>query len=40
MKDLIFRKDKIVELCEDKSVLHLGCIQHANLWRQKPKEND
>lgn len=29
-----FRKDKIVELCKGKTVLHLGFIQHAHLYRE------
>ena len=29
MENLIFRKDKIVELCRGKTVLHLGFIEHS-----------
>ncbi len=29
---MIFRKDKIIHMCRDKSVLHLGFIQHAHLY--------
>jgi SAM-dependent methyltransferase len=30
--EVIFRKDKIVEMCRDKTVLHLGFIQHADQY--------
>lgn len=40
MKDLIFRQEKIIELCREKSVLHLGCVQHSDLYERKIKEND
>lgn len=30
----LYRKDKIIELCKNKSVLHLGFIQHANLYKK------
>lgn len=31
---LIYRKDKIVELCSKKTVLHLGFIQHSHLYKE------
>lgn len=37
---MIYRKDEILKYCENKKVLHLGFIQHTNLWRQKLLEND
>ena len=40
MRNVIFRKDKIVELCRGKVVLHLGCVQHSGLWRKKLREDD
>lgn len=30
--NIIFRRDKIVELCAGKTVLHLGFIQHSHLY--------
>lgn len=39
-KDIIFRHDKVIELCKDKSVLHLGFIQHAHLYKQKIAEGE
>ncbi len=30
---MIFRKDKIVSLCENKSVLHLGFVQHSDQYQ-------
>ena len=38
VKNIIFRKDKIVELCKNKSVLHLGFIQHSHLYEKLIKE--
>lgn len=35
---LIFRIDKIVELCEEKEVLHLGFIQHSHLYEELIKK--
>ena len=35
-----YRKDEIIKLSRGKRVLHLGFIQHSNLWRTKIKEND
>lgn len=40
LENVIFRKDKIVELCTGKSVLHLGFIQHSHLYQKKIDEND
>ena len=40
LDNVIFRKDKIVDLCKNKSVLHLGFIQHANLYNKKIEEGD
>lgn len=37
---MIYRKDKIMDLCKGKNVLHLGFIQHHDLWRKKIAEND
>jgi len=34
MKELIYRKDRIIQLCTNKSVLHLGFIQHGNLFEK------
>lgn len=31
----VFRKDKIVELCTGKRVLHLGFIQHHDLYEKR-----
>ena len=31
---IIYRKDKIVELCSKKTVLHLGFIQHSHLYKE------
>lgn len=36
----IFRKNEILKYCENKNVLHIGFIQHANMWRDKIKEDD
>lgn len=36
----VFRKDKIVELCTGKKVLHLGFIQHHDLYEKKMSEGD
>lgn len=36
----VFRKDKIVELCTGKKVLHLGFIQHHDLYKKKMAEGD
>lgn len=36
--DIIFRKDKIVELCSGKTVLHLGFIQHSHLYKDLIKD--
>ena len=36
----VFRKDKIVELCTGKRVLHLGFIQHHDLYEKKISEGD
>ena len=38
--NVIFRKDKILEICENKDVLHLGFVQHADLYKRKIAEND
>lgn len=40
LEGVIFRKDYIVERCINKSVLHLGFIQHSHLYKQKIAEND
>jgi len=40
MKDIIFRKDKIVELCNNKKVLHLGFIHHSHSYEKKILEKD
>ena len=37
---MIYRKDKIMDLCKGKNVLHLGFVQHHDLWRQKIAEDD
>ncbi len=39
MKELIFRKDKIIELCKGQEVLHLGFIQHSNLYKRLIEED-
>lgn len=39
MKEINFRKDKIVRLCQNKNVLHLGFIQH-DLYEEKIKQDD
>lgn len=36
----IFRKDKIVDLCKDKSVLHLGFIQHSHLYEDLIRDDN
>lgn len=36
----VFRKDKIVELCTGKRGLHLGFIQHHDLYEKKISEGD
>ena len=38
-KGLIFRKDRIIEICTGKSVLHLGFIQHSHLFRSLIETN-
>jgi len=38
-KGLIFRKDRIIEICTGKSVLHLGFIQHSHLFRSLIENN-
>lgn len=40
MGEIIFRKDKIIKLCEGKDVLHLGFIQHSELYEKKIAEGD
>jgi virulence-associated protein VapD len=35
-----FRKNEIIKYSTGKRVLHLGFIQHENLWRNKIEEND
>lgn len=41
MKNNIFyRKDKIVELCSKKTVLHLGFIEHSDVYEKKIQENN
>ncbi|RKZ84101.1 MAG: hypothetical protein DRR19_18175 [Candidatus Parabeggiatoa sp. nov. 1] len=40
MKKFIYRKDKIIEICTNKKVLHLGFVQHAHLYKKKIKEGD
>ncbi|WP_455577479.1 class I SAM-dependent methyltransferase [Anaerosinus sp.] len=40
MGKMIFRKDKIIELCTNKRVLHLGFIQHSALYEDKIKNDD
>lgn len=37
---IIYRKDEIVRRSEGNTVLHLGFVQHSNLWRKKIEEND
>lgn len=37
-RNIIFRKDKIVELCAGKTVLHLGFIQHSHLYKKLIKD--
>lgn len=39
MKGVIFRKDKVVDLCKGKSVLHLGFIQHL-MYEDQMKKGD
>jgi len=39
VKEINFRKDKIVRLCQNKNVLHLGFIQH-DLYEEKIKQDD
>jgi len=39
MNNVIFRKDKILELCTGKDVLHLGFVQH-NDYENRIVEND
>lgn len=34
MRELIYRKDRILELCTNKNVLHLGFIQHSHLYEK------
>lgn len=36
---MIFRKEKIIDLCKNKTVLHLGFIQHSHLYRKLIAEN-
>jgi len=40
INEYIFRKEKIIKLCFNKTVLHLGFIQHAHLWKQKIEKNE
>jgi SAM-dependent methyltransferase len=40
MQNIIFRKDRIVEYCRDKTVLHLGFIQHAHLYEKLIQEGN
>jgi hypothetical protein len=39
MAEIIFRKQKIVELCKEKTVLHLGFLEHE-LWTKKEAAQD
>jgi len=34
MKNPVFRLDEILKLCENKSVLHLGYVQHSHLYEK------
>lgn len=36
----VYRKDEIIKLSTNKSVLHLGFIQHSHLWEAKIRQND
>lgn len=36
----IYRKDCIIELCTEKKVLHLGFVQHKDLWKEKMQNDD
>lgn len=38
--ELHYRKDRIIELCKGKSVLHLGFIQHAHLYQTLIEEDN
>lgn len=35
----IYRKDKIVEICRNKKVLHMGFIQHSHLYKELMNQN-
>lgn len=37
---MLFRKDKIVSLCKDKSVLHLGFVQHSDQFKAMIKNGN
>lgn len=36
----IYRKNEILKYCTNKNVLHIGFIQHENMWRDKINEKD
>lgn len=36
----VYRKDEIIKLSTNKSVLHLGFIQHSHLWKERIEQND
>jgi SAM-dependent methyltransferase len=40
MSHILYRKEKILQLCRDKTVLHLGFVQHSHLYRQMIEEDN
>ena len=40
MTSVIFRTDEILKYCKDKSVLHLGFVQHSHLYEPLIEKNE
>lgn len=39
-KDVVFRVDEILKYCKNKSVLHLGYVQHSHLYEELIRRGD
>jgi len=39
-RQILYRKDEIIRLCENKKVLHLGFIQHSHLYQKLIEEGN
>jgi len=38
-REIIYRHEKILELCEGKTVLSLGCVEHSHLYRERMEKD-